>query len=197
MERRATVSRQTAETTITVSLMLDGQGLFEGTSGIGFLDHMLRAFATHGLFDLNLAVRGDLEVDAHHTVEDLGLCLGRAFRQALGEAKGISRYGYVLLPMDEALVLVAADVSGRPFLAYDVDLTPSNLGGLETDLVPEFLRALAQEAGLTLHVRKFAGRNGHHTVEAIFKGLGRALRQAASLDPRLEGPPSTKGTLGW
>jgi len=197
MERRATVSRQTAETTITVSLMLDGQGLFEGTSGIGFLDHMLRAFATHGLFDLNLAVRGDLEVDAHHTVEDLGLCLGRAFRQALGEAKGISRYGYVLLPMDEALVLVAADVSGRPFLAYDVDLTPSNLGGLETDLVPEFLRALAQEAGLTLHVRKLAGRNGHHTVEAIFKGLGRALRQAVSLDPRLEGPPSTKGTLGW
>lgn len=197
MERRATVSRQTAETSITLSLALDGKGLFEGTSGLGFLDHMLRAFAAHGLFDLSLAVRGDLEVDAHHTVEDLGLCLGRALRQALGDAKGISRYGHIALPMDEALVLAAVDLSGRPLLAYDVDLAQGYVGGLEADLVPEFLRAFVQEAGLTLHVKKLAGRNGHHIVEAVFKGLGRALRQAVSLDPRLEGIPSTKGTLGW
>ncbi|MBC7346013.1 MAG: imidazoleglycerol-phosphate dehydratase HisB [Clostridia bacterium] len=197
MARKASLTRRTEETNISVSLDLDGRGVFEGTSGLGFLDHMLRLWAAHGLFDLALTVQGDLEVDAHHTVEDLGLCLGRAWKQALGEGRGIRRYGQALLPMDEALVLVAVDLSGRPFLAYDVPVGVPRLGALDAELVPEFLRAFVREAGLTLHLRKLAGENGHHLVEAVFKGLGQALRQAASLDPRLEGVPSTKGTLGW
>ena len=197
MERKVTLSRQTTETSVTVTLNLDGNGTFEGTSSIGFLDHMLQLWTAHALFDLNLTARGDLQVDGHHTVEDLGLCLGRALAQALGDRKGIRRYGHFLLPMDESLVLVGLDLSGRPFLAYDVHLTATRLGELDTELVPEFLRAFCQEAGLTLHVRELAGRNGHHVVEAIFKGFGQALRQAVSADARWSGVPSTKGTLGW
>lgn len=197
MDRRATVSRRTTETDISVFLDLDGQGNFQGTTGLGFLDHMLQLWAAHGRFDLDLSVKGDLEVDAHHTVEDLGRCLGRALRQALGEGKGISRYGQALLPMDEALVLVALDVSGRPYLAYEVPMAAARLGEMDAELLPEFLWAFAQEAGLTLHIRKLAGENGHHLAEAVFKGFGRALRQALTLDPRLEGVPSTKGVLGW
>jgi imidazoleglycerol-phosphate dehydratase len=197
MERRATVSRTTAETDITVTLNLDGEGRFQGSTGVGFLDHMLRLWAAHGGFDLELSVRGDMEVDAHHTVEDLGLCLGRAWRQALGEARGVRRYGSLLLPMDEALVLVAVDLSGRPYLAYEVDLPSCRLGDLDAELVPEFLRAFVQEAHLTLHLCRLAGKNGHHLAEAVFKGLARALAEAAGPDPRRQDVPSTKGRLGW
>ncbi|MBC7335320.1 MAG: imidazoleglycerol-phosphate dehydratase, partial [Clostridia bacterium] len=157
MARKASLTRRTEETNISVSLDLDGRGVFEGTSGLGFLDHMLRLWAAHGLFDLALTVQGDLEVDAHHTVEDLGLCLGRAWKQALGEGRGIRRYGQALLPMDEALVLVAVDLSGRSFLAYDVPVGVPRLGALDAELVPEFLHAFVREAGLTLHLRKLAG----------------------------------------
>ncbi|MCR4420232.1 MAG: imidazoleglycerol-phosphate dehydratase HisB [Clostridia bacterium] len=197
MERRATVSRTTAETDIAVTLNLDGQGRFQGTSSLGFLDHMLHLWTVHGGFDLELFVQGDLKVDAHHTVEDLGLCLGRAWRQALGEARGIRRYGSIVLPMDEALVLAAVDLSGRPYLAYEVDVPACRLGDLDAELIPEFLRAFVQEAGLTLHLRRLAGKNGHHLIEAVFKGLARALAEAAEPDPRRTDVPSTKGRLGW
>lgn len=200
-QRTATVTRETTETSISVSLTLDAdklsQGICTGKTGIGFLDHMLQLLVSRGRFNLELKVKGDLQVDGHHTVEDLGLCLGRAFSEALGDRKGIRRYGYALLPMDEALVLVALDFSGRPYLAYDLPLAAARLGELDAELLPEFLRALCQEAGLTLHVKKLDGKNSHHITEALFKGLGEALRQAVSLDERVAGVPSTKGTLNW
>lgn len=195
MKRQARVSRETGETSITVQLDLDGRGEFGGTSQVGFLDHMLALLARHGALDLRVEARGDLRVDAHHTVEDTGITLGRAVAEALGQKEGISRYGWAALPMDEALALVAVDLSGRGGLFYDVSLPPGRLGDLDGELVEEFLRALAVNAGLTLHVRLLCGRNAHHSVEAVFKGLGRALRQAVSPDPRLSGVPSTKGTL--
>ncbi|WP_084667206.1 imidazoleglycerol-phosphate dehydratase HisB [Thermanaeromonas toyohensis] len=193
--RRAVVTRKTAETEIKVELNLEGQGSFKGKSGIPFLDHLLAQFAKHGLFDLGLKVHGDLEVDSHHTVEDIGICLGQALVQALGTKEGINRYGSTLLPMDEALILVAVDLSGRPYLAYEVDIMVERLGDLEAELLEEFLRALVNHGGITLHVKKLAGRNAHHVAEALFKALGRALRQAASRDPGVVGIPSTKGVL--
>jgi len=178
-----------------VELSLEGRGKFEGSSGIAFLDHLLAQLAKHGLLDLKVEAKGDLEVDGHHTVEDLGICLGQALSQALGPKEGIHRYGSAFIPMDEALVVVALDVSGRPYLAYELELASERLGGLDTELVEEFLRALVNNSGLTLHVRKLAGRNSHHLAEALFKALGRALRQAVSLDPGVLGIPSTKGVL--
>ncbi|GEA18627.1 MAG: imidazoleglycerol-phosphate dehydratase [Moorella sp. (in: firmicutes)] len=195
MSREALIERQTTETSIRVKLDLDGSGKWQGSSGIPFFDHLLAQLARHGLLDLKIWAEGDLEVDNHHTVEDIGICLGEAIKKALGDKAGINRYGSALVPMDEALVQVALDFSGRPYLACNLDLPPGRIGSLETELLEEFLRAFVNHSGLTLHVQKLAGRNGHHVAEALFKALGRAIREAASRDPRVEGPPSTKGSL--
>jgi imidazoleglycerol-phosphate dehydratase len=195
MRREAMIERQTTETSIRVKLDLDGSGKWQGSSGIPFFDHLLAQLARHGLLDLKIWAEGDLEVDNHHTVEDIGICLGEAIKKALGDKAGINRYGSALVPMDEALVQVALDCSGRPYLACNLDLPPGRIGNLETELLEEFLRAFVNHSGLTLHVQKLAGRNGHHVAEALFKALGRAIREAASLDPRVEGIPSTKGNL--
>jgi len=189
------VERKTAETEIRVRWVLDGNGSFSGNSGVPFLNHMLDLFCRHGLFDLEVEARGDLEVDAHHTVEDLGITMGQALRQALGDKAGITRYGSALIPMDEALMLAAVDLSGRAYLVYEVDIPASQVGTLDTELVEEFLRALAFNGGFSLHVRLLSGKNSHHIVEALFKALGRSLRQAAEPDPRVKGVPSTKGIL--
>lgn len=195
MERTAQLHRQTRETDVSVSLNLEGQGRWLCETGVPFLDHMLSHVAVHGLVDLEVRATGDTYVDDHHTVEDVGIVLGQALAQAIGDKRGIARYGSQLMPMDEALALVALDFSGRGLLVYDVALPAAKIGAFDAELVPEFLRALAHNAGLTLHVKMLHGANGHHVVEAIFKGLGRALRQATALDPRFGDIPSTKGTL--
>ncbi|WP_406676851.1 imidazoleglycerol-phosphate dehydratase HisB [Moorella sp. ACPs] len=195
MSRKASIERQTAETNIRVRLDLDGSGKWQGSSGIPFFDHLLAQLARHGLLDLEVRAEGDLEVDNHHTIEDIGICLGEALKQALGDKAGINRYGHTLIPMDDALVQVALDCSGRPYLACDLGLPAGRIGGLETELLEEFLRAFVNHSGLTLHVQKLAGHNSHHVAEALFKALGRAMREAAGLDPRVEGIPSTKGNL--
>jgi len=194
-QRQASLQRATRETDVTLSLALDGRGEWHCATGVPFLDHMLSHVAAHGLLDLDVTARGDIEVDDHHTVEDVGILFGQALREALGDKRGINRYGSQIMPMDEALVLVALDLSGRGLLVYDVALPGARVGQFDTELVPEFLRALANNAGLTLHVQLIHGQNTHHIVEAIFKGLGRALRQAVSLDVRQAGVPSTKGAL--
>ncbi len=193
--RKGSVSRRTAETDISVSLELDGTGKAEVHSGIGFFDHMLNLFAAHGLFDLTVQCNGDIEVDGHHSVEDIGIALGDALKEALGDKKGIARYGSFYLPMDESLALVALDISGRPFLVYDGGEMAPMIGGYDTELTEEFLRAFAFHAGITLHVKVLYGTNSHHKVEAIFKALGHALRIAAGKDDRVQGVPSTKGVL--
>jgi imidazoleglycerol-phosphate dehydratase len=194
-KRTVSRSRQTRETEISLSLNLDGQGQWHCDTGVPFMDHMLSHVGAHGLFDLDITARGDTEVDDHHTVEDAGILLGQALAEAVGDKKGLTRYGSQIMPMDEALVLVALDFSGRGLLVYEVALPSSRVGTFETELVPEFLRALATNAGLTLHVQLIHGANTHHIIEAIFKGLGRALRQAVSIDARQPGVPSTKGSL--
>lgn len=194
-ERIAEIVRRTNETDIRLRLNLDGAGKHQIASGVPFLDHMLGHVALHGLFDLELTCRGDTQVDDHHTVEDIGIALGQALKEALGDKAGLARYGSQLLPMDEALALVAVDLSGRGILVYEASLPAAKVGTFDTELVPEFLRALAHNAGLTLHVRLLAGHNTHHIIEAIFKGLGRALGQAVARDPRRAAIPSTKGTL--
>ena len=193
--RKAAVKRRTAETDIAVALDLDGNGRADIETGIGFFDHMLELFASHGRLDLAVACRGDLDVDGHHTVEDIGIALGQALKEALGDKRGISRYGTFCLPMDEALAFVSLDISGRPFLVYEGgDMAPM-AGGYDTELTEEFLRALAVHGGLTLHARILYGRNSHHKTEALFKALGHALRIAIAPDPRMDGVPSTKGML--
>ena len=196
MPRTSSVQRNTKETKISLDLNLDGSGIARLHTGIGFFDHMLDGFARHGLFDLTVKVDGDLEVDSHHTIEDTGIVLGTAIREALGSKKGIRRYGTFYLPMDEALAFVSLDISGRPFLVYDDggEMAPM-IGGYDTELTEEFLRAFAVNAGITLHVRVLYGKNSHHKVEAIFKALGHALRIAVEKDPRVDGIPSTKGSL--
>ena len=193
--RAVSQSRKTRETDVAIALNLDGQGQWHCDSGVPFLDHMLSHVAAHGMIDLDLTAHGDTEIDDHHTVEDAGILLGQALAAALGDKRGIARYGSQLMPMDEALVLVALDFSGRGLLVYDVALPSSRVGTFDTELVPEFLRALAGNAGMTLHIKLLHGMNTHHIIEAIFKGLGRALRQAVSMDPRQTGIPSTKGSL--
>lgn len=193
--RSTTIQRQTAETDVTVEINLDGTGRHRIATGIPFFDHMLTHVAVHGLLDLEVQASGDLEVDAHHTVEDVGIVLGLALREALGDKTGIRRYASVALPMDEALALVAVDCSGRGFLAFNAAFPVSKIGDFDVELVEEFLRALAVNAGITLHVRLLAGNNAHHMAEAIFKGLGRALGDAVVLNPRRAGVPSTKGVL--
>jgi imidazoleglycerol-phosphate dehydratase len=193
--REATVKRKTGETDIELLLVVDGSGKADLDTGVPFLEHMLTLFARHGLFDLQVKARGDLEVDGHHTVEDLGLCLGEALQQALRDKAGIKRYGSALLPMDDALVLTAVDLSGRPYLSLDFPLTAARIGSFDLELVEEFLRAFSSKGAFNLHVRRLAGENNHHLVEALFKGLARALAEACSLDPRGGGIPSTKGVL--
>lgn len=194
--RTAEIRRTTKETDIELSLALDGTGATDVSTGVPFFDHMLDAFGRHGLFDLTVRAQGDIDVDAHHTVEDVGIVLGQAFGQALGDKRGIVRYGSQFVAMDEALVLAACDISGRGQLHYDVELPIEIIGTFDTTLAKEFLIALAANAGITLHVVGFKGENAHHIVEAVFKAVGRVLCEAATLNPRIEGVlPSTKGAL--
>lgn len=195
MSRTSEISRKTRETDIEAVLNVDGTGTGRISTGIGFMNHMLELFARHGKFDLSVTAKGDLDVDAHHTMEDLGLVLGEAFSRALGDKKGIRRYGNFMLPMDETLVLVALDLSGRPMLVYDLTPPTEKVGTLDTALFHEFLQAFCVKAGLNLHIRLLAGGEAHHIFEAVFKGLARALEQAVSMDPRENGIPSTKGIL--
>jgi imidazoleglycerol-phosphate dehydratase len=194
--RAATVKRRTSETDVLVEIDLDGSGKADIATGVGFFDHMLELFARHSLFDLRVAVTGDLQVDQHHTVEDTGIALGQAFAEALGEKRGICRYASVDLPMDETLTRVVVDISGRPFLVFRTTLPHAKIGEFDSELVREWFQAFAMNARLTLHVETFYGDNGHHIAESCFKGLARALRAAASIDAR-EGEriPSTKGAL--
>lgn len=193
--RQATIERVTKETSIRLTLDLDGHGQHDIQTPVPFLNHMLTQVAAHGLLDLTIQATGDTNVDDHHTVEDMGIVLGQALKKALGDASGIVRYGAAVVPMDESLVQVVLDLSGRPYLAYDVALPGKRIGGFEAGLIEEFLRAFTVHGGLTLHVRMLAGRNGHHIAEAGFKALGRALCQAVAIDPRRVGVPSTKGNL--
>ena len=194
--RSAEIRRKTAETDIQLTLELDGVGKSDVATGCGFLDHMLTLFARHGRFDLTARCWGDTYVDDHHTVEDIGICLGDALRQALGDKRGIARYGSCILPMDEALVLTAVDLSGRGLLCCDLDIPTEKVGTFDTELTEEFLMALARRGDMTVHVRQLAGRNSHHIIEGTFKSLARSLGQAVALDPRSAGEiPSTKGVL--
>ena len=193
--RSARLERKTRETQIALALELDGSGAYEVSTGIPFLDHMLESFAKHALLDLRLTAKGDLAVDAHHTVEDVGIALGQALREALGSAEGIRRYGSSLLPMAEAKVEVAVDVSNRPYLVYRVSLANDRIGGFDVSLVEDFWYAFSQHAGVDLHVELRYGKSPHHVVEAIFKGVARALRIALEIDPRVRGLPTVKGAL--
>ena len=193
--RKAEIKRKTKETDISFRIGLDGSGSPSVKTAIPFFDHMLTLLSHHSRIDLFLRAKGDIGVDAHHTVEDVGICLGDGVRKALGEAKGIRRYGEALIPMDETLVSVALDLSMRPFLAFNVKLKRLRVGNLDLELVEEFFKALSNHAKMTLHINLLYGRNSHHIVEAVFKGVGRALQQAVSLDPRATGIPSTKGVL--
>ena len=195
MTRTATVKRNTRETDIELTFTIDGAGRSDISTGIGFFDHMLELFTKHGLFDLQLKAKGDLNVDAHHTVEDVGLALGQALREALGEKKGLCRYGWCLLPMDDALARIALDCSGRPYLAYEAPEDAGSIGDFPFQLLEEFLRAFSVQGGLNLHVTLLDGRDTHHMAEAVFKGLARTLDQATQIDPRVQGVPSTKGQL--
>ena len=194
--REATITRATAETDISLRLNLDGKGSFSIATGVGFLNHMLVLFAKHGNFDMTLSCKGDVEVDAHHSAEDIGICLGEAFKKALGDKRGICRYGDRILPMDEALILCAVDISGRGMLCFDVPLPAKRVGDFDTELVEEFLAAFARSAAITLHVKYMAGKNTHHIIECIFKCLARTLKDAVAMDPTCpDAIPSTKGTL--
>ena len=195
MTRTAKAVRATAETDIGLSVDLDGTGVADVETGIGFFDHMLAALARHALVDLTVRAKGDLEVDDHHTVEDTGIVLGQALREALGDKRGIRRFGSVMVPLDEALVMAAVDISGRGELYWDVPIGPAKVGTFDTELGHEFFAGLAREAGITLHLRLVCGTNAHHILEAAFKAAARALREAVEPDPRVEGVPSTKGSL--
>lgn len=194
--RNAEIKRKTAETDITLRLKLDGKGVYQVDTGCGFLNHMLELFCRHGSFDLAVCCKGDTWVDDHHTVEDVGITLGDAFAQALGEKRGVTRYGSTILPMDEALILTAVDLSGRGFLCYDLAIPTEKVGTFDTQLTGEFFAAFARRADLTLHVKQLAGTNSHHIIEGAFKSLARSLRTAVAIDPAAAGEvPSTKGVL--
>lgn len=195
MDRTVTVSRNTNETKINLTLSLDGSGRASVDTGIGFFDHMLCSFARHGFFDLSATVDGDLEVDTHHTIEDTGIVLGQAIRQAVGDKKGIVRYGSQILPMDEALVLCALDLCGRPYLVYDLTLDRERVGDLETEMIREFFYAVSYGAEMNLHLKQIEGHNNHHIIEAAFKAFAKALDGAVAFEPRLTGVLSTKGSL--
>jgi imidazoleglycerol-phosphate dehydratase len=194
--RSATVNRRTKETKISATVDLDGTGAYDVSTGVGFLDHMIEQLARHSLIDISLKADGDLHIDQHHTTEDSGIVLGQAFAEALGDKAGITRYGACYLPMDETLTRVALDVSGRPYLVWDVDFTRTKIGEMDTELFREWFQAFAQNAGITLHVENLYGENSHHIAETCYKALARALRQAIAIDPRQSGRvPSTKGQL--
>ena len=195
MVRNTNVQRATSETDIRLSLNLDGSGVSQVESGIGFFDHMLTAFTQHGQFNLDVKCRGDLEVDAHHTVEDIGICLGQAFDETLGDKSGITRFGNAVVPMDEALARAIVDLSGRPYLVYEAELEEATVGTFPTELGAEFFRSLADHGRFNLHIDLLRGSNAHHCLEAIFKAVARALRQAVAMDAGLKGIPSTKGVL--
>lgn len=195
--RQATVERNTHETQISVSLNLDGTGVYDVSTGIGFLDHMLEQLSRHSLIDLAVRAKGDIHIDFHHTTEDSGIAIGQAVAQALGDRKGITRYGSALIPMDETLTQVALDLSNRPYLIWKVDFRRDKIGDMDTELFKEWFQAFAQAAGVTLHVQNMYGENSHHIIESTFKALARALRQAIEIDPRkADAVPSTKGVLG-
>lgn len=194
-ESIAKIYRKTSETEVKSEINLYGEGKYDIKTGIGFFDHMLNLMARHGLIDVKLEAKGDLQVDSHHTVEDVGIVLGQGFKEALGDKKGIKRYGTSFVPMDEALASVSIDISGRPYIVCDFNFTVEKLGEMDTELVEEFLRALTFNAGITLHARILYGKNNHHMIEAVFKALGRALREAVDRDEKINGVMSTKGTL--
>jgi len=194
--RTATINRKTKETDIELFLNLDGKGKSEVSTGIGFFNHMLEGFSKHGFFDLNVKVTGDLQVDGHHTVEDTGIVLGQAIAQAIGDKKGMKRYGYFILPMDDALCLCAIDLCGRPFLNFECEFSVPQVGYLDTELVKEFFYAISYSAGMNLHIKMLSGSNTHHMIEAMFKAFGKALDMATSMDERIEDVLSTKGSLG-
>ena len=194
--RTAEIKRDTNETKITLTLNLDGSGISRISTGVGFLDHMLTLFARHGGFDLSVTCKGDVEVDDHHSTEDIGICLGSAFAEALGNMAGINRYGNIILPMDESLILCAADISGRSYLGYGLQIPTEKVGTFDTELVEEFFLAFTRKAGITLHFQQLAGTNSHHIIEGAFKAFGRVMKQAVAVDPSLGGQiPSTKGVL--
>ncbi len=194
--RKAEIKRQTAETDIVLTLDLDGKGVSKIDTGVGFLDHMLTLFAKHSRFCIDVKCRGDIQVDFHHTAEDIGISLGQAFRVALGDKKGITRYADTTLPMDETLILSAVDISGRAYLSYNAECPTAKVGDFDTELSEEFFAAFVREAGITLHIRMLDGRNSHHIIEGIFKSVARTLRKATRIDPELEGEiPSTKGVI--
>jgi imidazoleglycerol-phosphate dehydratase len=194
-ERKATIARTTSETDIKIALNLDGSGNGTAQTGIPFLDHMLTLFAKHGIFDLDVSCKGDLEIDAHHSVEDVGICLGLALEKALGDKKGIVRFAHSYFPMDETLVRVAVDLSGRPYLVYKVEVSRERIGALDAELIEEFWKAFVTHARLNVHIELLYGRNTHHIFEAVFKAAARALSTATRVDPRMQGVPSTKGVL--
>ena len=194
--RRSSIKRNTAETQISVSINLDGTGQYDNQTGVGFFDHMLDQLSRHSLIDMTIRAAGDYHIDDHHTVEDTGIALGQAIVQAVGDKKGINRYGSCILPMDDALVRTALDISARPFLVFNLDMPTQKIGNFDTELVREFFQALSTHAGLTLHVDQLHGLNSHHIAEAAFKSVARALRQAVEIDPRMsQALPSTKGAL--
>jgi len=194
--RKALIERKTKETDIKLTLNLDGKGQYSINTSIPFFDHMLSLMCKHGIFDMNLKAKGDIEIDFHHTVEDIGIVLGKALKQTLGDMKGISRFGQAMVPMDEALASVSIDISGRPYLVYRVFFPKkSKIKNFDPDLIEDFLQAFVSNSGITLHVESPYGRNTHHIIEAVFKALGRALRNAVYIDPRIKGIPTTKGQL--
>ena len=194
--RKASIKRKTKETDISLDLNLDGRGSYSINTSIPFLDHMLSLMCKHGLFDIKLKANGDVDIDDHHTVEDIGIVLGKALKQALGDMKGINRYGQASMPMDEALASVSIDISGRPYFVYKVEFPKkSKLKDFDPDLIEDFLQAFVSNSSITLHINALYGRNIHHIIEAIFKGLGRALREAVTINPKVKGIPSTKGKL--
>lgn len=193
--RTASITRKTSETDITMTLNLDGSGMSSVNTGIGFFDHMLKSFAKHGFFDLNVNVKGDLIVDCHHTIEDTGIVLGEAVKEALGDKKSIRRYGSMLLPMDETLVMCAIDLSGRPYLNFNGSFTTDRVGYFDTEMVREFFYAVSYSAGMNLHIKQIDGDNNHHIIEAMFKAFAKALDEAVSIDPRIVDVLSTKGAL--
>lgn len=195
MERIATVNRKTKETDIAITLNLDGTGKADVTTGIGFFNHMLEGFSKHGFFDLQCKINGDLRVDGHHTVEDAGIVLGDAIKQAIGDKKGMKRYGYFILPMDDALALCAVDLCGRPYLNFECEFTVPRVGELDTELIREFFYAVSYSAGMNLHIKMLSGNNNHHMIEAMFKAFAKALDQATGMDERIADVLSTKGSL--
>ena len=194
--RTSQINRKTSETEIELSLNLDGSGTSNIDTGIGFLDHMFTLFARHGRFDLDIKCKGDIQVDDHHSTEDIGICLGLAFEEALGDMGGINRYANIILPMDESLILCAADISGRSYLEYDLSVPTEKVGSFDTELIEEFFLAFIRKSGITLHIKQLAGSNSHHIIEGTFKAFGRVMKTAVSIDPALNGEiPSTKGVL--